>query len=61
MPKMSQDKQANYIETKDIAYFTTLLETETRSDEREVLTRLLADVIAKRAARIAAVRRRKPK
>jgi hexokinase len=61
MPKMSQDKQANYIETQDIAYFTTLLETETRPDEREVLMRLLADVIAKRAARIAAVRRRKPK
>ena len=58
---MPQDNQANYIETQDIAYFTALLETEIQPDEREVLTRLLADVIAKRAARIAAVRRRKPK
>jgi hypothetical protein len=52
---MPQDKQANYIETQDIAYFTALLETEAQPDEREVLMRLLADVIAKRPARIAAV------
>jgi hypothetical protein len=58
---MPQDKQANYIETEDIAYFTARLETEIPPDERELLTRLLADVVAKRAARIAAVRRRKPK
>ena len=53
---MTQDKMADYIETQNIAYYKTLLETEAHPDKRETLIELLAQEEAKHAARIAAAR-----
>jgi hypothetical protein len=54
--QMPQDKMADYIETQNIAYYKTLLETEAHPDKRKTLIELLAQEEAKHAARIAGAR-----
>lgn len=52
---MPQDKLANYVETENIAHFTSLLETETDFGKRETFTKLLAVEKAKYTARSASI------
>jgi predicted phosphatase len=52
---LPQNLLATFIETENIAYFKQLLKTEAHPDKRRILTQLLAEEEAKRAARIAAV------
>lgn len=46
----------DFVETENIARFKTILETEVNPDRRTIVTRLLAEEEAKRAARIEAAR-----
>lgn len=50
---MLQDDLANFIETENISYFTSLLDKETHPEKRKLLRRLLAEQRATRAARLA--------
>ena len=54
---MPQNKLADFVETENIAYFKTLLDTETDPVKRTTLKRLLTDEEAKHAARTGAARK----
>ena len=52
-----QNKLADFVETENIAYFKTLLDTETDPVKRATLKRLLTDEEDKHAARTGAARK----
>lgn len=54
--EMAMAEMDDFIETENIARFKTILETEVNPDRRTMVTRLLAEEEAKRAARIEAAR-----